>query len=149
MALRRNNRRTNRKPVAQTIANGPTTDQTLLDLVNGLRDVTERVSALEYRFDALGTAAADPDGGDVMDLRLGLARLSAEMSRVTVELNARIAEVAASADVTLSEDPAGGTPALAGDESFADLSADSPARARPGSTGPTGRRTGSGWQPAD
>jgi len=126
--------------VAHTIANGPSTDQTLLDLVNGLRDVTERVATLEHRFDALGTAAADPDGDDVMDLRLGLARLSAEVSRVTVELNAGIAGE--------SDGPV--TPSLAGDETFADLSADSPARARGTTTtsGSTTPRT-SGWQPAD
>jgi len=125
--------------VAQTIANGPATDQTLLDLVNGLRDLSERVASLEHRFDALGTAAADPDGGDVMDLRLGLARLSAELSRVTVELNARIAGE--------SDEPV--APSLSGDETFADLSADSPARARGTTTGRAVTRRTSGWQPAD
>ena len=50
----------------------PEPDQILLDLVNGLRDVTERVSALEYRFDALGTAAADPEGSAAAVLGLEL-----------------------------------------------------------------------------
>ncbi len=143
------------------MANGPGADQTLLDLVNGLRELAERVGALEHRFDALGTTAAvDPDGEDVMDLRLHVARLSAEVSRVTVGLEARIAEVASQAGVAIAGDPVSATdptgskalptPALAGDESFEDLSADSPARARPRTTGSTTatRRT-SGWQPDD
>ena len=143
------------------MANGPGADQTLLDLVNGLRGLAERVGALEHRFDALGTTAAvDPDGEDVMDLRLHVARLSAEVSRITVGLEARIAEVASQAGVTMIGDPVSATvptsgralptPALAGDESFEDLSADSPARARPSTPGSTAatRRT-SGWQPAD
>ena len=147
MALRRT-RRQSRQPVAHTIANSPSTDQTLLDMVNDLREVSERVASLEHRFDALGTAAADPDGDDVMDLRIGLARLSAEISRVAVELNARIAEVAGSAGIALTSEPV--TPKLAGDESFADLSADSPARARTGApTGKSTTRRSSGWQPAD
>jgi len=143
------------------VANGPGADQTLLDLVNGLRGLAERVGALEHRFDALGTTAAvDPDGEDVMDLRLHVARLSAEVSRITVGLEARIAEVASQAGVAMIGDPVSATvptsgralptPALAGDESFEDLSADSPARARPSTPGSTAatRRT-SGWQPAD
>jgi len=166
MVIRRNSKRVKsrrgRRPVAQTVANGPGADQTLLDLVNGLREIVERVGILEHRFDALGTSAAiDPDGEDVMDLRLHLARLSAEVSRVTVGLEARIAEVAGHAGVTMAGDPVSATlppaglpiptPALAGDETFADLTADSPARAR-GSNSPSGtstaRRT-SGWQPVD
>ena len=166
MAIRRNAQRADsrrgRRPVAQTVANGPGADQTLLDLVNGLREITERVGVLEHRFDALGTSAAsEPDGEDVMDLRLHVARLSAEVSRVTVGLEARIAEVAGHAGVAMAGDPVSATlpttgraiptPALAGDESFEDLSADSPARAR-GTNPPSGtsttRRT-SGWQPAD
>ena len=166
MAIRRNSKRVKsrrgRRPVAQTVANGPGTDQTLLDLVNGLREIAERVDVLEHRFDALGTSAAiDPDGEDVMDLRLHVARLFAEVSRVTVGLEARIAEVAGHAGVAIAGDPVSATlstvglplptPALAGDETFEDLTADSPARAR-GANSPsdtsTARRT-SGWQPAD
>ena len=161
MAFRRSSRNPKgRRAVAQTVANGPGADQTLLDLVNGLREITERVDVLEHHFDALGTTAATgADGEDVMDLRLHVARLAAEVSRVTVGLEARIAEVAGQAGVAMTGDPVSAnpttgatipTPALAGDESFEDLSADSPARAR-GVQSPSDsatRRT-SGWQPAD
>ena len=161
MAFRRSSQNPKgRRAVAQTVANGPSADQTLLDLVNGLRELTERVDVLEHHFDALGaTAATGPDGEDVMDLRLHVARLAAEVSRVTVGLEARIAEVAGQAGVAMTGDPVSAnpttgatipTPALAGDESFEDLSADSPARAR-GVQSPSDaatRRT-SGWQPAD
>ena len=131
-------------------------DQTLLDLVNGLRDLTERVSTMERQFDVLGNPAAETTSHDddgVMDLRLQVARLSAELSRVAVEINARIAEVAGSAGVALSDDSVTPvpTPDLAADESFVDLTADSPARARtgtpPADEAGSGRRT-SGWQPA-
>ena len=131
-------------------------DQTLLDLVNGLRDLTERVSTMERQFDVLGNPEAETTGHDddgVMDLRLQVARLSAELSRVAVEINARIAEVAGSAGVALSDDSVAPvpTPDLAADESFVDLTADSPVRARTG-TPPeneagSSQRT-SGWQPA-
>ena len=132
-------------------------DQTLLDLVNGLRDLTERVSTMERQFDVLGNPAAGTTGHDdddgIMDLRLQIARLSAELSRVAVEINARIAEVAGSAGVALSDDSVTPvpTPDLAADESFVDLTADSPARARTG-TPPADEaessRRSSGWQPA-
>ncbi len=130
-------------------------DQTLLDLVNGLRDLTERVSAMERQFDVFGNPAAETTDHDdrVMDLRLQVARLSAELSRVAVEINARIAEVAGSAGVALSDDSVAPvpTPDLAADESFVDLTADSPARARigtpPADEAGSSRRT-SGWQPA-
>jgi len=132
-------------------------DQTLLDLVNGLRDLTERVSTMERQFDVLGNPAAGTTGHDdddgIMDLRLQIARLSAELSRVAVEINARIAEVAGSAGVALSDDSVTPvpTPDLAADESFVDLTADSPARARtgtpPADEAESSRRT-SGWQPA-
>lgn len=131
-------------------------DQTLLDLVNGLRDLTERVSTMERQFDMLGNTTAGTTGHDddgVMDLRLQVARLSAELSRVAVEINARIAEVAGSAGVALSDDSVTPvpTPDLAADESFVDLTADSPARARtgtpPADEAGSSRRT-SGWQPA-
>lgn len=146
MAFRRSNR---------TTAHSETTapEQTLLDLVNGLRDLTERVDTVERRFDIVGDSTAGDDNTDeVMDLRLQVARLSAELSRVAVELNARIAEVAGSTGIALSEDAIAPipTPDLAGDESFVDLTADSPARARSatptGDSPGSGRRT-SGWQP--
>ena len=94
---------------------------------------------LVRRFDSLERLAAAGD---------------AELSRVAVELNARIAEVAHSAGVALSDEAVAPipTPDLAGDESFIDLTADSPARARTGSDPTPGadssRRT-SGWQPVD
>ena len=146
MALRR----------SRTRAEPPATDQTLLDMVNAIRDLTERVDVVEHDSRSLGTATVDDQdqASDVMDLRLQVARLSAELSRGAGELNARIAEVAHSAGVALS-DEAGApipTPDLAGDESFIDLTADSPARARTGSDPTPGadssRRT-SGWQPVD
>ncbi len=111
----------------------------LLDLVNGMRDLEDRVGALEHRFDSLGENAASADEDAVMELRLHAARLSAELSRVTVELRGRIAELGNQAGLTFEEEPV--TPVLDDDEAFEDLSADSPARA------PEPRRT-SGWQPA-
>ena len=146
MALRR----------SRTRAEPPATDQTLLDMVNAIRDLTERVDVVEHDSRSLGTATVDDQdqASDVMDLRLQVARLSAELSRVAVELNARIAEVAHSAGVALSDEAVAPipTPDLAGDESFIDLTAASPARARTGSDPTPGadssRRT-SGWQPVD
>ena len=147
MAFRRSNRTTAHAEMAAP-------EQTLLDLVNGLRDLTERVATVERRFDVVGDSSAGNDNTDeVMDLRLQVARLSAELSRVAVELNAHIAEVAGSTGTAANEDAVGPipTPDLDGDESFVDLTADSPARARSGApTGDSpgsGRRT-SGWQPA-
>jgi hypothetical protein len=61
------------------------------------------------------------------------------LSRVTVELRGRIAQLGTQTGLTFDDGPV--TPPLTGDEAFEDLTADSPARA-PGS-----RRT-SGWQPA-
>lgn len=113
-------------------------DQVLLDLVNGLRDVKERVEALERRFEALGTAT-EPYEDAFMETRLHVARLSAELSRLTVELRGNVAELGNRTGVVLDEDAT--SPELAGDESFEDLTADSPARA------PTVRRS-SGWQPS-
>ena len=75
MALRR----------SRTRAEPPATDQTLLDMVNAIRDLTERVDVVEHDSRSLGTATVDDQASDVMDLRLQVARLSAELSRVTVE----------------------------------------------------------------
>ena len=77
MALRR----------SRTRAEPPATDQTLLDMVNAIRDLTERVDAVEHDSRSLGTATVDDQASDVMDLRLQVARLSAERSRVTVDEN--------------------------------------------------------------
>ncbi len=112
-------------------------DQLLLDLVNGLRELDERVAALERRFDALGESASSDDEDAVMELRLHVARLSAELTRATVELQGQLAELAGRSGDDLPE-----SPELVGDEAFEDLTVDSPARA------PDRRRT-SGWQPAD
>ena len=141
---------------SRTRAALPTTDQTLLDKVNAIRDLTERIDVVEHDFRSLGmvTVGDQDQASDVMDLRLQVARLSAELSRVTVELNARIAEVAHSTGVALSDEAVAPipTPDLAGDESFTDLTADSPARVRTGSDPTPGadssQRT-SGWQPID
>ena len=118
-------------------ASGSGDDQMLLDLVNGLRGVEERVEALERRFEALGTAA-EPDEDSLMETRLHVARLSAELSRLTVELRGKIVELGNQTGVVFDDDAS--SPELAGDESFEDLTADSPARA------PTVSRS-SGWQP--
>ncbi|MDP7599588.1 MAG: hypothetical protein QGH55_07365, partial [Acidimicrobiales bacterium] len=74
------------RPRRKRLSNDPGPDQMLLDLVNGLRDVEDRLSALENRFDSLGEHATGSDDNAVMELRLHAARLSAELSRVTVEL---------------------------------------------------------------
>ena len=119
-------------------ASGSGADQMLLDLVNGLRGVEERVEALERRFEALGTAT-EPDEDSLMETRLHVARLSAELSRLTVELRGKIIELGNQTGVVFDDDAS--SPELAGDESFEDLTADSPARA------PTVSRS-SGWQPS-
>ena len=119
-------------------ASGSGADQMLLDLVNGLRGVGERVEALERRFEVLGTVT-EPDEDSLMEIRLHVARLSAELSRLTVELRGKIVDLGNRTGVVFDNDAS--SPELAGDESFEDLTADSPARA------PTVRRS-SGWQPS-
>ena len=119
-------------------ASGSGADQMLLDLVNGLRGVEERIEGLERRFEVLGTAA-EPDEDSLMETRLHVARLSAELSRLTVELRGKIVELGNRTGVVFDDDTS--SPELAGDESFEDLTADSPARA------PTVSRS-SGWQPS-
>jgi len=119
-------------------ASGSGADQMLLDLVNGLRGVEERIEGLERRFEALGTAT-EPDEDSLMETRLHVARLSAELSRLTVELRGKIVELGNRTGVVFADDAS--SPELAGDESFEDLTADSPARA------PTVCRS-CGWQPS-
>ena len=63
-------------------ASGSGADQMLLDLVNGLRGVEERIEGLERRFEVLGTAA-EPDEDSLMETRLHVARLS-EIGRAHV-----------------------------------------------------------------
>ncbi len=130
-----------RREAASRAEDVTTPDQLLLDLVNGLRELDERVATLERRFDALGGSAGDDGEEGVMELRLHLARLSGELTRVTVELRGQIAELAGRSGESLPP-----TPELAGDEAFEDLTADSPARAR--ERKPEGPRD-RGWQPAD
>ena len=113
-------------------------DQALLDLVNGLRAIDDRVEAIERRFETLGTMP-EPDEDALMETRLHVARLSAELSRLTVELRGKLAELGHLTGVVFDDEES--SPELAGDESFEDLIADSPARA------PTVRRS-SGWQPS-
>ena len=78
-----------------------------------------------------------------MDLRMTIARLSGELTRVSVELKGQIAELASRFEPI---NPTDISPDLASDESFKDLSADSPARIEDSS--PSGNRL-DGWQPAD
>ncbi|HIG25055.1 MAG TPA: hypothetical protein EYG34_08510 [Acidimicrobiia bacterium] len=139
---RRNKRKKATAPsTVQPTDSAPIADQILLDLANGLRNLDERLSDLEHKFNALGTEAGENDEETLMDLRLQGARLSAELTRVTVELRGQIAELAHQFEPITPP-----TPQLENDESFADLTADSPVRADEPS--PTGRRL-SGWQPAD
>ena len=128
--------RSGRQRTGRVSDDGP--NQALLDLINGLRGIDERVEALERHFQNLGTAA-EPDEDGLMETRLHLARLAAELSRLTVELRGKIAELGNRTGVVFDDEVA--SPELAGDESFEDLSADSPARA------PTAGRS-SGWQPS-
>ena len=111
--------------------------QIFLDLVNGLRNIEERLELLERRFDALGTAA-EPDEEALIETQLHVARLSAELSRLTVELRGKMSQLGNETKIELDHKD---SPDLTGDESFVDLSADSPARAS------TDKRN-SGWQPS-
>ncbi len=129
--------------VVQPTEGIPIADQILLDLANGLRDLDERISVLEHKFDAFGSGADDGDEETLMDLRLHTARLSGEITRVSVELKGQIAELASQFELI---DVTRISPNLASDESFKDLSADSPVRTE--DTSPSGRRL-DGWQPAD
>ena len=83
--------------------------------------------------------SSDLDEDSLMETRLHVARLSAELSRLTVELRGKIVELSNQTGVVFDDDTS--SPELAGDESFEDLTADSPARA------PTVSRS-SGWQPS-
>ena len=66
------------------------TSQVLLDLVNGIRDLEERVSSLEQSFNVLGTTTSSADEDAILETQLHVARLSAELSRLTVELRGKI-----------------------------------------------------------
>ena len=144
---KRNKKRDGRTGVSssaiQSSEGEPIADQILLDLANGLRDLDERISLLEHKFDAFGSEADEGDEETLMDLRVHTARLSGEITRVSVELKGQIADLASRFEPI---DATHISPDLASDESFKDLSADSPVRAEDSSS--TGRRL-DGWQPAD
>ena len=114
------------------------TDQVLLDLVNGIRDLEERMLSLEQNYDSLASASVSADEDSILETQLHVARLSAELSRLTIELRGKISVLNNNMDFTFGEKSI--TPGLEGDESFEDLAADSPVRK------PHGKTT-SGWQP--
>jgi hypothetical protein len=97
------------------------------------QQLNDRLTRLENRFDAtVQEAFAQPDHEDILELRLHSARLAAELSRVTVELRAEIAELAGGGHVR--SDP----PTLSTDEhEIIDLT-----------LGNRQRRRSSGWRPA-
>ena len=140
---KRDNRLGTSSSAIQPSEGEPIAGQILLDLANGLRDLDERVSVLEHKFDAFGSGAEESDEETLMDLRAHTARLSGEITRVSVELKGQIAELASRFEPI---NPTDISPDLASDESFKDLSADSPARIEDSS--PSGNRL-DGWQPAD
>ena len=114
------------------------TSQVLLDLVNGIRDLEERVSSLEQNFNVLGTTTSSADEDAILETQLHVARLSAELSRLTVELRGKISVL--STDVEMEFDEERMSPSLDGDEAFSDLASDSPVRKQ------DDKKT-SGWQP--
>ena len=113
-------------------------NQVLLDLVNGIRNLEERVSTLEQNFDVLGTGASSADEDAILETQLHVARLSAELSRLTIELRGKISVLGTNAGMEFEEEVM--SPALDGDEAFNDLAADSPVRKQ------NEKKTG-GWQP--
>ena len=114
------------------------TSQVLLDLVNGIRDLEERVSLLEQNFNVLGTTTSSADEDAILETQLHVARLSAELSRLTIELRGKISVLSIDAGMNLEEETM--SPSLDGDEAFSDLASDSPVRKQ------HDRKTG-GWQP--
>ena len=114
------------------------TSQVLLDLVNGIRDLEERVSSLEQNFNVLGTTTSSADEEAVLETQLHVARLSAELSRLTVELRGKISVLSSDAGMDFEEETM--SPSLDGDEAFSDLASDSPVRKQ------DDKKTG-GWQP--
>lgn len=114
------------------------TSQVLLDLVNGIRDLEERVSSLEQNFNVLGTAASSADEDAILETQLHVARLSAELSRLTVELRGKISVLSTDVEMEFEEERM--SPSLDGDEAFSDLASDSPVRKQ------DDKKT-SGWQP--
>ena len=113
-------------------------NQVLLDLVNGIRNLEERVSTLEQNFDVLGTGASSADEDAILETQLHVARLSAELSRLTIELRGKISVLGTNAGMEFEEEVM--SPALDGDEAFNDLAADSPVRKQ-------NEKKTDGWQP--
>ena len=114
------------------------TSQVLLDLVNGIRDLEERVSSLEQNFNVLGTTSASADEDAILETQLHVARLSAELSRLTLELRVKISVLSGDTGINFEEETM--SPSLDGDEAFSDLASDSPVRKQ------ENKKTG-GWQP--
>ncbi len=114
------------------------TSQVLLDLVNGIRDLEERVSSLEQNFNVLGTTSSSADEDAILETQLHVARLSAELSRLTVELRGKISVLGGDTGINFEEETM--SPSLDGDEAFSDLASDSPVRKQ------ENKKTG-GWQP--
>ncbi len=114
------------------------TSQVLLDLVNGIRDLEERVSSLEQNFNVLGTTSSSADEDAILETQLHVARLSAELSRLTVELRGKISVLSGDTGINFEEETM--SPSLDGDEAFSDLASDSPVRKQ------ENKKTG-GWQP--
>ena len=106
--------------------------------MNGIRNLEERVSTLEQNFDVLGTGASSADEDAILETQLHVARLSAELSRLTIELRGKISVLGTNAGMEFEEEVM--SPALDGDEAFNDLAADSPVRKQ------NEKKTG-GWQP--
>lgn len=95
-----------------------------------MRRVEARVARVERQVEELlATTDAQPDHQDLLELRLHSARLSAELSRTTVSLQAQIDELGSQ---TLTEPDTADT--------MIDLTADPPVR-RPTRRG--------GWRPID
>ena len=114
------------------------TNQVLLDLVNGIRNLEDRVSVLEQNFNVLGNTASSADEDAILETQLHVARLSAELSRLTIELRGKISVLSVNAGMEFEEESM--SPTLDGDEAFNDLAADSPVRKQ------NDKKTG-GWQP--
>ena len=107
-------------------------------MVNGIRDLEERVSSLEQNFNVLGTTTSSADEDAILETQLHVARLSAELSRLTVELRGKISVLSSDAGMDFEEETM--SPSLDGDEAFSDLASDSPVRKQ------NNKKTG-GWQP--
>ena len=75
----------------------PRTERALVALAVHAQQLTTRIDQLERRLDESDQAAVVvPTTEDVMAVRLHSAKVAAELTRVSVELRAEIAEVAAS-----------------------------------------------------